>query len=197
MRAMPLVSAFVSACLSASIAASPCLAADPAAFVNVRPLDDTAAHFLRFGATESEHFRTLVGAIEASNVIVYVEVRQDSNRPVSGGLRFLGESHGVRWVRATVDSGTSNRVRTFQDIIRLTAILGHELQHAMEASEAASLADVHEFEQYFRMIGVDQHSGVLDTLGARDAGSRVAAELRGFVRPAARTGVPAADRSAP
>ena len=194
MRAMPLVSVFVSALL----AVAPCAAAaDPAAFVNVRPLDETAALFLQFGAAESPHFREIVGTLEASNVIVYVEVRQESNRPVSGGLRFLGEAHGVRWVRATVDSGTSNRVRTFQDIIRLTAILGHELHHAMEASEAASLADIHEFEQYFRMIGVHRHSGVLDTLGARDAGTRVAAELRGFTRPRPRTGVPLADRSAP
>jgi hypothetical protein len=191
---MPLVSVFVSLLL----AVTPCaVAADPSAFVNVRPLDETAQLFMRFGLERSPHFRDIVRALERSNVIVYVEVRQDPSRPVSGGLRFLGESHGVRWVRATVDSGTGSRVRTFQDIIRLTAILGHELQHALEASEAASLADVHEFEQYFRMIGVDRHSGVLDTLGARDAGSRVAAELRGFARPAARTGVPAADRSAP
>lgn len=180
MRAMPLVSVFVSAVL----AAAPCrAAADPAAFVNVRPIDDTAEVFLRFGIEESEHFRDIVGTLERSNVIVYVEVRQDGAHPVGGGLRFLGESQGVRWVRATVDSGTGNRIRTFQDIVRLTAILGHELQHAVEASEAASLADVHEFEQYFRMIGANERSGVLDTRGAREAGRLVAAELRGLAQP--------------
>jgi hypothetical protein len=181
MRAMPLVSVFVSALFAAVPRAS---AADPSAFVNVRPLDETAAHFLRFGSMESGHFRALVEALEASNVIVYVEVRQDSSRPVGGGLRFLGEAYDVRWVRATVDSGTSSRARTFQDIVRLTAILGHELHHAVEASAAASLADVHEFEQYFRMLGPDERSGVLDTRGARDAGRRVASELRGMGRPA-------------
>jgi hypothetical protein len=174
---MPLVSVLVSALLAFPPSAA---AADPAAFVNVRPVDETAALFLRFGRDESEHFRDLVLALEASNVIVYVEVRQDSTRPVRGGLTFLGEAHGVRWVRATVDSGTGNRVRTFQDIIRLTAILGHELQHAVEASEAASLADVHEFEQYFRSIGVDEGAHVLDTVAAREAGTLVAAELRGL-----------------
>jgi hypothetical protein len=177
---MPLVSVVVSALLAVP---PPAAAADPAVIVNVRPLDETAARFLQFGSAGSEGFRSIVRALEASNVIVYVEVRQETGQPVSGGLRYLGESHGVRWVRATVHSGTSNRARTFQDIIRLTAILGHELHHAVEASEAASLADVHEFEQYFRMIGVDERSGILDTLAAREAGRRVAAELRGTERP--------------
>jgi hypothetical protein len=179
MRALPLVSVVVCALIAAPPGAA---AADPAAFVNVRPVDDTAIHFVRYGMQESAHFRGLVRTLETSNVIVYVEIRQEANHPVGGGLRYLGEAHGVRWVRATIDSGTSNRVRTFQDIVRLTAILGHELHHAVEASEAASLEDVHEFEQYFRMIG-DRHSAVLDTRGAREAGRVVAAELRGFAQP--------------
>ena len=176
MRAMPLVSVLVCLLLAAAPAAA---GSDPTAYPNIRPLDSTAKVFLRFGTASSECFRDIVRALEASNVIVYVEVRQEAKRPVSGGLTFLGETNGVRWVRATVDAGTSSHSRTFQDIVPLTAILGHELHHAVEASEAASLADVYEFEQYFRSIGVKERGDVLDTLGAREAGRRVAAELRG------------------
>ena len=198
MRAMPLVSLIV--CASLAVAPSPASASDPAVYPNVRPLDDTAGHFLRFGAERSDHFRSLVHALERSNVIVYVQVRQEASHPVSGGLTFLGETNGVRWLRATVDAGTGHRVRAFQDIVRLTAILGHELHHALEASEAASLADVHEFEQYFRMLGDRDAGVVLDTEGARAAGRLVAAELRGMESSTAdwvRAARPAAGGAAP
>lgn len=181
MRAMPLVSIVVYLLLTAP----PAAASDPAALKNVRPLDSTAALFLQFGTQESERFRDLVERLEASNVIVYVEVRQDSRQPVKGGLTFVGEADGLRWVRAVVDSGTTSRARTFQDIVRLTSILGHELHHAVEASEAPTLADVGEFERYFRAIGVDEGPAILDTLAAREAGRAVADELRRPGRPPA------------
>ena len=60
------------------------------------------------------------------------------------------------------------------------AMIGHELQHAIEASEAAALSDVYEFEQYFRSIGVDEDPALLDTYTARQTGRQVAAELRGL-----------------
>jgi len=181
MRAMPLVSVVV---YLLAMAAPPA-AAGPLSpsLKNVRVRDTVAALLLRFGNERSARFREIVQTLEQSNVIVYVEVRQDAEYPVGGGLTFIGETHGIRWVRATVDSGTMNYARTCQDIVRLTAILGHELQHALEASQAESLRDEAEFGRYFRSIGVDEGPGVLDTMAARRTGSRVADELRGMVRP--------------
>ncbi|MEO6010426.1 MAG: hypothetical protein ABIU38_20450, partial [Vicinamibacteraceae bacterium] len=184
MRAMPLVSAVVS--LLVAVVAPAAAAPRPHALAdgvqNIRARDTVAILFLRFGKEKSARFREIVRTLEASNVIVYIEVRQDAEHPVGGGLTFIGEAHGTRWVRATVDSGTGSYIRTCQDIVRLTSILGHELQHALEASQAASLHDVGEFERYFRSIGVDEGARVLDTLAARQAGSLVADELRGMVR---------------
>jgi hypothetical protein len=197
MRALPLVSAVV--CVLAVAAppaagqAAPSVTAPLASTVlNLRARDATAALFLRFGTDKSARFRDIVRTLEASNVIVYIEVRQTSEHPVGGGLTFIGESHGLRWVRATVDSGTSSYIRTCQDIVRLTSILGHELQHALEASQAASMHDQAEFARYFRTIGVDEGPRVLDTVAARRAGAQVADELRGMARPAGRA-VMAAD----
>jgi hypothetical protein len=175
---MPLVLAVV----SALGLGAPAAAADPPAvpadtLLNVRPSDTTAALFMRFGLDQSPRFRDIVRALERSKVIVYVEVREATEHPRSGGLNFLGETAGFRWVRARVDSGTASHARTVADIIHLTAILGHELHHALEASEAASMADVAEFERYFRAIGVEE--GPLDTLAAREVGHVVAEELRG------------------
>ena len=192
MRAMPLVFVVVYALATAVTAeARPgpgpdpasAAAAAPAALRHVRPRDTVAALFLRFGNEKSARFREIVRALERSNVIVYVEVRQESSHPVSGGLTFIGEANGVRWVRAMVDSGTSSHLRTCQDIVRLTSILGHELQHALEASQAPTMQDVGEFERYFRSIGIAREPKVLDTLAARETGKRVEDELRGMTRP--------------
>jgi hypothetical protein len=183
MRALPFVSVVVSALLFAPpVQAGPTVEAAPsaAAFHHVRPRDAAAGLLLRFGSGKSARFREIVRTLERSNVIVYVEVRQAPAHPVSGGLTFIGEAQGVRWVRAVVDSGTSSYIATCQDIVRLTSILGHELQHAIEASKAASLGDVYEFEQYFRSIGDDYRSELLDTHAARQTGRQVAAELRGM-----------------
>lgn len=187
MRAMPLVFAVVYALATAAPSdAGPhpaATAAAPAAVHRVRPRDPVAALFLRFGNEKSARFREVVRALEQSNVIVYVEVRQDSSHPVGGGLTFIGEAHGVRWVRAMVDSGTPSYLRTCQDIVRLTSILGHELQHALEASQAPTLRNAVEFERYFRSIGIAREPRLLDTLAARQTGKRVADELRGMAGP--------------
>jgi hypothetical protein len=204
MRALPLVSVVVSLVVSSLVAAAPAVAAPLANSIkNVRPRDATAELLLRFGNERSARFREIVATLEASNVIVYIDVRQDSTHPVSGGLTFVGEAHGIRWVRATVDSGTASFIRTCQDIVRLTSILGHELQHALEASQAPSLADEREFGAYFRAIGVDEGPQVLDTLAARRTGSQVADELRGMARRradvtvATTESVPAGDKARP
>jgi hypothetical protein len=177
---MPLVLAAV----SLLTAGAPAAAADPPAvpadtLPNVRPCDTTAALFMRFGLEQSPRFRNIVRALERSKVIVYVQIREATEHPRSGGLNFLGETNGFRWVRARVDSGTGNHARTLADIVHLTAILGHELHHALEASEAPSMADVEEFERYFRAIGVRGGRSTLDTIAAREVGHAVAEELRG------------------
>jgi hypothetical protein len=187
MRAMPLVFAVVSALATAV----PCeagpdpapTAAAPAAVHRIRPRDPVATLFLRFGNEKSARFREIVRALERSKVIVYVEVRQESSHPVGGGLTFIGEANGVRWVRAMVDSGTPSHLRTCQDIVRLTSILGHELQHALEASQAPTMRNVAEFERHFRSIGIAREPRILDTLAARQTGRLVADELRGLARP--------------
>jgi hypothetical protein len=172
---MPLVFAVV----YALVAGAPADAAPADPLRRVRSMDWTASLLLKHGTERSARFRDLVATLERSGTIVYVEVREESSRPVGGRLVFVGEAAGIRWVKAVVDSGTSNHLRTCQDVVRLTAILGHELQHAVEASRAPSLQDVREFERYFRAIGVAEGPAVLDTLAARAVGKEVAEELRG------------------
>src|SRR5687767_7388995 len=177
MRALALVSVVV----CALVMSTPSHAAPASSLKRIRPRDPDAAMLLRFGTERSARFREIVRHLERSNVIVYIDVRMESAHPLGGGLTFVGETAGCRWLRAVVDSGTSNRGRSYQDIVRLTAILAHELRHAVEASEAPTLENVGEFERYFRQIGVDEPN-VLDTLAARETGAWVEGELRGLRR---------------
>ena len=185
MRAMALVSVVVCALMASapSQAASVDHVCRRAASVqNVRPRDKTAELLLRFGGERSERFRQILRELERSNIVVYIDVRQDAAHPVGGGLNFLSQAQGLRWVRAFVDSGTPSQSRTYQDIVRLTAILAHELRHALEASQAPTLNDLEAFERYFRRIG--DHDGLLDTRAARETGAWVEDELRGGSRAA-------------
>jgi hypothetical protein len=191
MRALPLVLVVVSAlAVSARSEAGPAPAVD--GLVNVRPLDPTARLLLRFGYQHSPHFREIVHTLEASRTIVYVEVRHDGSNPVSGGLYFMSANNGRRWVRTRVDTGTSSPARAFQNVVHLTGILAHELQHAREAAEAPALGNLAEFERHFRQIGI-KHPTLLDTMAAREAGRRVEAELRGGRPPKAPPAAPRSD----
>ena len=131
MKAFSFALVALSAWLTSEASAGPA-----AAIQNIRPRDATAELLLQFGSERSSTFRRLVRDLERSSVIVYIDVRQEGRHPIGGGLHFLTEAQGVRWVRARVDSGTSSVGRTHQDVVRLTAILAHELRHALEAAAA-------------------------------------------------------------
>jgi len=147
---------------------------------NIRPTDAIAASLVRFGQERSGTFRDLVDVLQQSNVVVYVDVRRDPRYAQSGSLQFMGEASGVRWVRATIDVGTSRLEVAQTKIVELTAILGHELQHAREVAEARFIRNMDDFDRHFRTIGFPTGKDVVDTLAAREAGESVEAEVRGL-----------------
>ncbi len=151
---------------------------------NVRPRDTLAGVLLRLGIEKSPTFRQLVEELDTSNVIVYVDVRQDSRQPPNGGcLGFIGQGAGTRWVVASVDAGTSSLALAQQRLYALTATLAHELQHARELSGAPGIADARDFDRFFRRIGVTVGPNTVDTDAARKVGRKVELELRGFQPP--------------
>lgn len=147
---------------------------------NVRPRDALAGTILRIGIERSPTFRQLVQELDRSNVIVYVDVRQDPHRSDRGQLQFIGQGGGIRWVRAAVDTGSTNLGLAQRQIFALTATLAHELQHARELSGAATIETAADFDSFFRSIGVEVGQNSVDTDAARDVGRAVEAELLGF-----------------
>lgn len=152
---------------------------------NIRPRDSAASLLLQFGMERSQTFRDLVRDLDQSKVIVYVHVRRDPDHAVGGFLTFMAEADGWRWLRATIDTGTTDSGAVLRNLFELTGILGHELQHAREVVGAPSMEDLHDFEMHFRRIGMSQGKHSFDTAAAVEVGRVVASDLRSGRRRAA------------
>lgn len=145
---------------------------------SVRARDAAAGQLLQFGTERSSTFRALLEDLGQSNVIVYVQVRHDPTSTTRGSLQFMGSGGGFTWVVATIETGTS-RLSAFQEnLVALTATLGHELQHAREISAAPSIRSAAEFDSYFRTMGIDLGGNAVDTDAARQVGRIVEEEIR-------------------
>src|SRR5690349_1433881 len=59
------------------------------------------------------------------------------------------------------------------------AVLGHELQHAVEVAEAIDVIDAGGLEKLYRRIGVRSGPQVYDTIAAQELGKVVRRELAG------------------
>src|SRR5262245_38527436 len=91
-----------------------------AAIPHVRPLQSSARALLATGTSRSATFQSLVLRLSRSDVIVYVDVRQDLPAHLGGRLSFLGRNPRLRFL--IVQLNREYRPRT------LVAVLGHELQ---------------------------------------------------------------------
>ena len=146
---------------------------------SVRARDAAADQLLQFGTERSSTFRALLEELGQSDVIVYVQVQHDPRSTTRGSLQFLGSGGRFRWVMATVETGTS-RLSSFQEnLVALTAILGHELQHAREVAAAPSIRSAAEFDTHFRTMGIGLGRNAVDTDAARHVGRIVEEEIRG------------------
>jgi len=146
---------------------------------NIRPRDSVASLLLQIGMERSQTFRQLVQDLRRSNVIVYVDVRREPRGGPSGSVTFMAQRNGWRWLRATIDTGTTDHASVLRNLFHLTEILGHELQHAREVIAAGSLENSDDFEAHFRRIGTSVGKHRFDTTAAVEIGRTVASELPG------------------
>ena len=102
-------------------------------FPNVRVEDVRLRAFLNQGLQHSPLLRQLVSRLEDSDVVVYVRCDERPPAGVIGRVTFVGRTAEVR--RLLV------RVGFIGDRHRQTAILGHELQHAVEIAGSPAIVD--------------------------------------------------------
>lgn len=142
----------------------------PASVPRLRPLGGRAAELLARGVDRSPTFRDLVARLGRSDVVVYVEIAPRGPGSPAGATRFITASAHLRFLHVTLDYGLPPN--------DLVALLGHELQHALEVAAASGIRDVETFRRYYELFGLHTSDArAFDSSAARQTGRRVRREL--------------------
>jgi len=141
----------------------------------VRPLDASLTVIVDAGSHRSNTFHALVERLEAGDVVVYLQHAQLPSG-LQGRLTFLTEAAGLRYVMVEVTRDL--------DVPRLIAIVGHELQHAVEILEQPQIVSQATFASAYQRTGFKRRhfaDGAVgfDTHAAVDVGRQVWRELAG------------------
>lgn len=137
--------------------------ADPTS--RLRPASAVEASVIEDGLCRSATFRSLIAALETSDVIVYVSMSLLPDRRLNGGLQFIGATTTDRILRVMLRFPLERYARM--------AMLGHELQHAIEVAGAPEIRSQKSFEDYYRRNGMP---------GATESGYETDAARRTEVR---------------
>jgi hypothetical protein len=135
----------------------------------IRPMQKEGARLLADGLAQSPTFRRLVDRLEDSNVIVYVELRPDMPLHRGGALRFLARSQTDSFLKINLNRAFTGRT--------LIALLGHELQHAVEVADAGGIASAEGLRALYQRLGQRTGLDQFDTFAARKVGYIVRQEL--------------------
>jgi hypothetical protein len=122
------------------------------------------------GTRRSATFAGLVAAVNASDVIVYIESVKKLPPNIAGQLMIVPVAQGPRYLRIQV----LDRLASDATI----ALIGHELQHALEVAAAPDVKDQAGLASLYKRIGEPgglAHS--FDTRAAQNTGRRVRLEL--------------------
>ena len=134
----------------------------------VRATDPRVQALLLEGVQRSGTFRALLTALNRTDVIVYVE--RLMTLPKLGRLTIVPLGGQQRYLRIHIRADLSSR-----DAI---ALIGHEMQHALEVAGHAEVKDSGGMIKLYERIG--HPSGgehVYDTIAAQDTGRQVRREL--------------------
>lgn len=139
----------------------------------LRFLDPDLHALVQAGRYRSVTFRALVERLDDGDVIVYVQVAI-LPAGLHGQLTFLGAGAGRRYVMV--------RISRELDDTRKIAMLGHELQHAVEIMEQPQIVDPETLAREYGRFGTTRRyfanpRVAFDTAAAVVAGRQVSREL--------------------
>jgi len=140
---------------------------------HVRSTDPRVQEWLRIGAAESRTFRSLLNALGASDLIVHVQAVD--RLATAGQTYFVTSTATARYVRIEVACRGS-----VNDMI---ALIGHELQHAVEIAEQPRIRDRQTLSLFYKgMPGNSMTTTEYDSVAARVMEDRVRREMWGAAR---------------
>jgi hypothetical protein len=161
------------AALFALISITRLSAADRAAsFPHIRSNQPALLEAVDAASRLSPTFRQLAARLSTSDVIVYLHYRMAGEPGLAGATSFMTAAGGVRYLRVTIDPRLSGCERF--------ALLGHELQHAVEIADATSVVDQRSLEALYRKMGFQSPAACarcFESAGAIAAGRRIQREV--------------------
>jgi hypothetical protein len=127
--------------------------------------------FLREAIEKSATTRDMVATLDASDVIVYFELLPRMPASLPAGLTFAATGGRFRYLRIALNPTNTRR--------QMIAMIGHELQHAVEIANEPTIRSRRDLEKHYKRIGIaGSHDEMWDTEAARDAGRVVAREVK-------------------
>jgi hypothetical protein len=144
---------------------------------HIRSLDREMLDELENGARLSPTLQRLVDRLEASDVVVYLMFDRAARPGTAGHISLITTVPGRRYLRISIDR------RHFG--CRRLAVLGHELQHAVEIAEAPGATDQDSVASLYRTIGFKSDTGRSDCFDSQlaiDTGLQVQREILAAAR---------------
>jgi hypothetical protein len=141
------------------------------AWQHTRPVAPRAAALLAQAASRSSIVRSLLYALEQTNVFVYVS--HEMTVPVvepKAYVRFVATAAGRRYLLIEINGWQTAEASCIE-------YLGHELQHALEIAAAPEVRDSDGLERLYRRIGYESGRRQFETLAARSTGFRIRDQL--------------------
>jgi hypothetical protein len=162
---------FASLLLSTALAFAPLTesAALDSPYRHVRTQDRSVRYLLKRGFNHSATFARLMARLEHSDVLVYIEEVPRLPDALEGRMMMLTAAHGQRYVRIQI------ALRGAPD--DSVALLGHELQHAIEVAQEAAVFDQTALAALYQRIGTRGGPHVYDTVAAQEIGRLIRREL--------------------
>lgn len=155
-----------------AVAASGATAASTAhAGTRLRPQSTRIRTWLAYGLKRSPTMRALAERIEASDVVVYLDVQRTLGPNVAACVTWIASVPGARYVRVSV-----------RPELRMTdaaAMIAHELQHVIEVVEHPDVHSDADLDALYRRIGHRTGSSEFswDTLAALRIGGVARSEM--------------------
>lgn len=138
----------------------------------VRAADARLQSLLAEGLNRSRTFASLVTTVNRTDVIVYIESVASLPKNTMGRLSMMQRTGGFRYLRVQIKSDLSRR--------EAIALIGHELQHALEIADATDVRDTTSLIRLYERIGhASSGEHAYDTDAAQDTGRVVRKELVG------------------
>jgi hypothetical protein len=165
------------AMLACTFALTPGTDPDPSAVTDgiafhVRATDPRAQEWISAGRSASRTFRTLLNRLSQSDLIVYVEIVDRIIGGAAGHMYFVTATGSARYVRIEVVASG--------DFGGMVALVGHELQHAVEVADAPRVRDKSTLAMLY--LGMSENGlgrTSYDSIAARVTEERVKRELAG------------------